>query len=52
MTPGVTEETVDGMSMEKIGKIIEDIRYERFRWTPVKRVYVPKRNGCDPFPQN
>src|SRR5712691_8254423 len=29
MTPGITEETVDGMSMEKIAKIIEAIRYER-----------------------
>ena len=26
MTPGITEETVDGMSMAKIAKIIEAIR--------------------------
>lgn len=44
MTAGVTRETVDRMSLEKIEKIITAIRYERYRWIPVKRVYVPKRN--------
>jgi len=45
MTPGTTEETVDGMSQEKIAKIIEAIRYERWHWTPVRRVEIPKSNG-------
>src|SRR5215510_15004224 len=45
MTPGITEETVDGMSQAKIAKIIEAIRYERWRWTPVRRVEIPKSNG-------
>jgi group II intron reverse transcriptase/maturase len=45
MTPGMTEETVDGMSQEKIAKIIEAIRYERWQWTPVRRVEIPKKNG-------
>jgi group II intron reverse transcriptase/maturase len=45
MTKGTTDETVDGMSLEKIGTIIEAIRYERYRWTPVRRVYIPKTNG-------
>jgi group II intron reverse transcriptase/maturase len=45
MTPGVNKETVDGMSMEKINTIIETLRYERYRWTPLKRVYIPKKNG-------
>ncbi len=44
-TPGTTPETVDGMSLAKIGRIIEDIRYERYRWTPVKRTYIPKKGG-------
>ncbi len=30
MTHGVTEETPDGMSLEKINTIIEILRYERF----------------------
>jgi group II intron reverse transcriptase/maturase len=45
MTQGVTTETVDGMSLEKITRIIEALRYERYRWTPVRRTYIPKSNG-------
>jgi group II intron reverse transcriptase/maturase len=45
MTPDNTGETVDGMSKEKIKTMIDLIRQERWRWTPVKRVYIPKRNG-------
>ncbi|MDM9581782.1 reverse transcriptase/maturase family protein [Nostoc sp. GT001] len=45
MTQGVTSETVDGMSIKKIENLIEDIRYERFRWTPVRRINIPKKNG-------
>ena len=45
MTPGVTSETVDGMSLEKIGAIIDALRAERYRWSPVKRVQIPKKNG-------
>lgn len=41
MTPGTTKETVDGMSQEKIAKLIEAIRYERWQWTPVRRVEIP-----------
>ncbi len=45
MTQGVTGETVDGMSMAKIGKTIEALRSETYRWKPARRVYIPKRNG-------
>ncbi len=45
MTKGTTAETVDGMSLAKIDRIIEELRYERFRWTPVRRVNLPKPNG-------
>jgi hypothetical protein len=45
MTPGSTGETVDGMSLEKIDTIINALRDERYRWTPVRRTYVPKKNG-------
>lgn len=44
-TKGVTEETVDGMSLEKIERIIADLRSERYRWHPARRTYIPKRNG-------
>ena len=45
MTQGVTPETADGMSIKKIENLIENIRYERFRWTPVRRINIPKKNG-------
>jgi group II intron reverse transcriptase/maturase len=45
MTPGTTEETVDGMSMKKIQDIIELLRNERYHWTPVRRLMIPKGNG-------
>jgi group II intron reverse transcriptase/maturase len=45
MTPGATGETVDGMSVEKIKTMIDALRHERWRWTPAKRVYIPKKNG-------
>src|SRR6266478_7254537 len=40
MTQGITSETIDGMSQEKIAKTIEAIRYERWQWTPVRRVAI------------
>ena len=45
LTKGSTTETIDGMSLAKIDRIIEALRSERYRWTPVRRVYIPKRNG-------
>ena len=45
MTPGATHETVDGMSLRKIDRIIEAMRHERYRFHPVRRVHIPKKNG-------
>jgi group II intron reverse transcriptase/maturase len=45
LTKGVTGETVDGMSLGKIGALIDDLRHERHRWTPVRRALIPKANG-------
>lgn len=45
MTPGVTQETADGMSQAKIGRIIDAMRHERYRFRPVRRVHIPKKNG-------
>jgi retron-type reverse transcriptase len=44
-TKGVTEETVDAMSLGKIERLIEAVRHERYQWQPAKRVYILKRNG-------
>src|SRR6266853_2458405 len=45
MTPGASAETADGMSEEKIDQIIGLIRHERYRFSPARRVYIPKKNG-------
>src|SRR5256886_239641 len=45
MTPGINGETADGMSLAKIGRIIDALRHERYRFQPVKRVYIPKKKG-------
>jgi group II intron reverse transcriptase/maturase len=45
MTPGASRETADGMSERKIGRIIDAMRHERYRFAPVRRVYIPKKNG-------
>jgi len=45
MTPGACDETADGMSEGKIEEIIAAMRGERYRFAPVRRVYIPKKNG-------
>ena len=45
MTPGVTQETADGMSLEKIQRIIEALKYERYQWLPARREYIEKKNS-------
>jgi retron-type reverse transcriptase len=50
MTPGSTPETVDGMSLRKIRDIIAALREERYRWTPVRRVYIEKKHSTKKRP--
>jgi group II intron reverse transcriptase/maturase len=45
MTPGACGETADGMSEGLIREIIELMRFERYRFAPARRVYIPKKNG-------
>ncbi|MCX4880635.1 reverse transcriptase/maturase family protein [Streptomyces sp. NBC_00847] len=45
MTPGVTQDTVDGMSARKIDRIIDAMRHERYRFRPVRRVHIPKKQS-------
>jgi group II intron reverse transcriptase/maturase len=45
MTPGASDETADGMSEAKIEQIIALMRAERYRFAPVRRVLIPKKNG-------
>ena len=45
MTPGPDAETADGMTMGKIERIIDALRHERYRFKPVRRLYIPKKDG-------
>ncbi|EFC79785.1 RNA-directed DNA polymerase [Parafrankia sp. EUN1f] len=45
MTPGADGETADGMSTGRIDRIIDALRHERYRFSPVRRVHIPKKNG-------
>jgi group II intron reverse transcriptase/maturase len=45
MTPGATGETVDGMSLDKMDRVIEAIRCERWKWPPARRIYIDKPKG-------
>lgn len=50
-TPGVNPtDTVDGMSLNRIDRIIGQLEAGTYRWTPVKRVYIDKkRSGKRPL---
>src|SRR5260370_24511703 len=45
MPPGASKETADGMSEEKIEQITGLMRREKYRFSPARRVYIPKKNG-------
>ena len=45
MTPGVDGATMDGMGMERINNIIAKLRDHSYQPNPVKRHYIPKKNG-------
>jgi len=46
LTPGTDPtDTVDGMSLKRIDQLIADVKAERYRWTPVRRTYITKKDG-------
>jgi group II intron reverse transcriptase/maturase len=45
MTKGVTNETVDGMSIAKIDRIIGQLKREAYRFKPVRREYIKKKGS-------
>ena len=45
-TPGTDpDDTIEGMSVERIEELIEKLKNRTFRWKTVKRVHIPKKNG-------
>jgi retron-type reverse transcriptase len=45
LTKGTLDETIDGMNLSRIHTIIEEMRGERFKFTPARRVWVNKKDG-------
>ena len=45
MTPGTDAETIDGFNLDKANKTIAELRQETYRPNPVRRTYIPKKNG-------
>jgi group II intron reverse transcriptase/maturase len=46
LTAGVVpKDTLDGMSMKRIQRVIDALRAEEYRWKPARRVYIPKKSG-------
>jgi nicotine oxidoreductase len=45
MTPGSDEATLDGMSLERINKIMDKVKKWEYECKPTRRVYIPKANG-------
>lgn len=45
MTPGTDGKTIDQMSIERIEKLIADLKSEVYSPNPARRIYIPKKNG-------
>jgi len=45
MTVGTNGDTIDGFNIDKVNTVIEKLKQETYRPTPVRRTYIPKKNG-------
>lgn len=45
LTKGIDEDTLDGMSFNRISKLINSIKEDTYRPKPVRRAYIPKKDG-------
>lgn len=45
ITKGINNNTLDGFSMKRVENILQVIRKAKYRFKPVRRVYIPKRTG-------
>ena len=45
VTPGVSDNTLDGFGLERVHTLIKSIKEGTYRPTPVRRAYIPKANG-------
>lgn len=45
MTKGIDENTLDGMSKQRISNLINHVKEGTYKPKPVRRVYIPKKDG-------
>ena len=45
MTPGTDKETLDGISLKWVEKIVNSMKDRTFQFKPCERVFIPKSNG-------
>lgn len=45
VTEGVNQNTLDGFSLERVERIIRSLKEEKYRFSPARRTYIPKRSG-------
>lgn len=45
MTAGTDGKTIDGTTLQRIGKLIDSLRNESYHPKPARRVYITKRTG-------
>ena len=45
MTPGSSEETMDGMSLERLKRLQSEVCSGKHKFKPVKLIYIPKADG-------
>lgn len=45
ITKGVNSNTLDGFSEERVNHLIRTLDAKEYRFTPVRRTYIPKKNG-------
>ena len=49
MTKGIDNDTADGFGIDYVHNLINDLRNGTYRAKPVRRVYIPKKNGKMPL---
>jgi len=45
ITKGINENTLDGFSEMRVETIVKALKEEKYRFTPARRIYIPKRTG-------
>jgi len=50
LTQGTDSQTIDGFNLKLIDELIEQLRLGKFRFPPVRRAYIPKKNKREKRP--